>query len=189
MCRERSKTFIGNLLQLLEKDSSRGELRKKLPIGFIYDPRGEVVLDLDRQVCEAIELLFKIFFRLGAAMAVARYFRDKKIQFPQRNNGGPHHGEIVWGSLGLNQTVHILHNPCYAGCYAFGRHDSRKGPDGKFKTKKKPREEWFSIIPDAHPGYISWEQYQEIERTLAQTAKAYGKDLGLPPSCGHGRFS
>ena len=47
----------------------RGQLRTQLPIGFAYDPRGQVVLDPDRQVRETLELFFATYLRLGSACA------------------------------------------------------------------------------------------------------------------------
>ena len=32
-----------------------------------------------------------------------------------------HKGELTWGPLGHNTTLHVLHNPRYAGAFFFGR--------------------------------------------------------------------
>lgn len=159
----------------------RGALRTKLPIGFRYDLRGQVVLEPDHQVRETIELFFRTFQKLGAALATVRYFRDHKLMFPRRNNGGPRHDELVWGPLSVQRAAQLLHNPRYAGCYVFGRYRHRKGPDGKTRKTPAPPKEWIAHIQDAHPGYISWEQYQQNQRTLTETAKAYGQDRRQGP--------
>ena len=154
--------------------AGRGELKIHLPIGFVYDLHDNVLLAPDLQIRETIDLFFTTFFRLGAAMATVRYLREKKILFPRRVNGGPRHGELIWGSLGLRRAVHLLHNPRYAGAYAYGRWRHRKHPDGRNTTETLPRDQWTVLIQDAHRGYISWAQFEEIQRTLAQTAKSYG---------------
>jgi DNA invertase Pin-like site-specific DNA recombinase len=154
----------------------RGELKIKLPIGFVYDARDKVVIDPDRQVQQTIELFFESFFRLGSAMAAVKYFRNNKIQFPRRINGGAHHDELIWGKLGYRSAVHMLHNPRFAGCYFFGRRRSRKRPDGVRTTTMLPRDKWISLIEGAHPGYITWPQFEQIQCMITETAKAYGQD-------------
>ena len=44
-----------------------------------------------------------------------------------------------------------------------------------------PREEW-TLIPDAHPGYITFEQYEHNLRTLAANATAHGTDRAGGPA-------
>ncbi|MGB8876993.1 MAG: recombinase family protein [Solirubrobacteraceae bacterium] len=47
----------------------RGELRMGLPVGLVYDPAGNVVLDPDSGVQHAISHLFETFERTGSARA------------------------------------------------------------------------------------------------------------------------
>src|SRR5262245_51944168 len=54
----------------------RGELHCRLPIGFVYDGEGRVVLDPDTQVQESVRLLFHTFCQTGAAHATIKYFRS-----------------------------------------------------------------------------------------------------------------
>jgi hypothetical protein len=70
----------------------------------------------------------------------------------------------------------MLHNPRYAGAYVYGRHRTRKLPDGRVQHWTVPREQWHAFVPDAHPGYISWEQHQTIQERLRQSALAFGAD-------------
>jgi DNA invertase Pin-like site-specific DNA recombinase len=154
----------------------RGELRYILPVGLVYDGDGEVILDPDRQVQDAVRLLFQTFQRTGVARQVVRYFREEKLLFPRRMHYGPHKGEIIWRELLLKQTVSVLHNPRYAGAYAFGRHRWRTLPDGRSRREILPRDEWIAFIKDAHPGYITWQEHEWIEQRLRSSAKAYGAD-------------
>jgi DNA invertase Pin-like site-specific DNA recombinase len=109
----------------------RGELRCRLPVGFVYDGQGHVVLDPDKQVQESVRLLFHTFDRTGAAHATIKYFRNQGLLFPTRVLGGPRNGELTWAPLSLNRVACILHSPWYAGAYAFGRSRWRKQPGGK----------------------------------------------------------
>jgi hypothetical protein len=45
-----------------------------------------------------------------------------------------------------------------------------------------PREEWISLIPDAHPGYITVEQYDANRARLAANAAAHGRDRAAGPA-------
>jgi DNA invertase Pin-like site-specific DNA recombinase len=68
---------------LLSK-ARRGELQVPLPVGFLYDAEGQVMLDPDQQVQQNIRFLFESFRRLGSAGAVVKAFRDAKLLFPHR---------------------------------------------------------------------------------------------------------
>ena len=37
-----------------------------------------------------------------------------------------------------------------------------------------PQEQWHTLLRDAHPGYISWEQYQDNQRQLRQNERKCG---------------
>lgn len=166
---------------LLNK-ARRGELRCRLPIGFVYDAVGRVVLDPDKQVQESVRFLFQTFARTGAVHATIKHFREQRLLFPTRLSGGAKKGELVWGPLGLNRASNALHNPWYAGAYAFGRGRWRKQPDGRTRHERLPREEWHALIREAHEGYIPWQEYERIEERLRQAAQAIGFDRhGEPP--------
>lgn len=63
-----------------------------------------------------------------------------------------------------------------SGAYVYGRFQHRRGPEGRARRTRLGREQWICLIRDAHPGYITWEQFEEIERKLAESARAYGAD-------------
>jgi DNA invertase Pin-like site-specific DNA recombinase len=73
----------------------RGELRCRLPIGFVHDPVGRVVLDPDQQVQEAVRLLFQTFARTGAVRATIKHFRTQGVLFPTRIAAGPQPGQVA----------------------------------------------------------------------------------------------
>jgi DNA invertase Pin-like site-specific DNA recombinase len=160
----------------LVNKARRGELKTLLPVGLVYAADGHVVLDPDQEVQQAVHLLFQTFLRTGVARQVVKYFNDYNLLFPKRMLSGRHKGELVWRPLEIRATVWALHNPRYAGAFAFGRFRSRKLPDGRTKREPVPRQDWIVCIPEAHPSYISWEQYERIEELLRQTAIAYGAD-------------
>jgi hypothetical protein len=50
------------------------------------------------------------------------------------------------------------------------------------RMQRMPREQWFALIPDAHTGYISWDEYESNQRRLHESAKAIGTDRHRGPA-------
>lgn len=150
----------------------RGELRCPLPVGFVHYPGARVVLDPDKQVQDSVRLLFQTFARTGAASATVKYFRQQGLLFPTRVAVGARKGELSWVPLSVSRAANALHNPWYAGAYAYGRGRWRKQADGRTRHERLPKSEWHALIKDAHPGYISWEEHERIEQRLQESAKA-----------------
>ena len=158
----------------------RGELQCPLPVGFVYNANNEPVLDPDKQVQESIRFFFETFRRTASACAVVKAFRQKGLLFPRRLKKGPNKGDLVWAELPHSRALHILHNPRYAGAFVYGRSRTRNNPNGGTSYTKLPREQWM-LLKDAHPGYISWEQYEENLRRLRENAQAVGADRRKSP--------
>ena len=165
---------------LLNK-ARRGALELTLPIGFVYDDRKRIVFDPDRQVQQAIQLIFSTFARTGAALATVKALRSQGLPFPRRPRSGSHAGEVLWDQLGHSRVLQILHNPCYAGVYVFGRTRTRKRVDGSITITPLAREDWQVVLPDAHPGYITWETYLENQQRLKENARGQTGQRHGPP--------
>ena len=159
----------------------RGELQCPLPVGFVYNGEGRPILDPDKQVQDSIRFFFDAFRRTGSACAVVKAFRQKKLLFPRRLKRGPNKGELVWAELPHSRTLHILHNPRYAGAFVYGRNRTRTKADGSTSYTKLPREQWI-LFKDVHPGYISWGQYEENLQRLGENAHANGQDRRRSPA-------
>jgi len=144
----------------------RGELKKPVPIGYLYS-EGQLVKNPDTEVQNAVEMLFEAFRRTGSALGVVRYFRAKGFKFPYKVVKGFYSGEVEWIDLAIHSVHNILHNPCYAGVYTYGEFQMVWTPDGK-KPKKMPREDWHVFIKDHHPAYISFEEFEANERVLRE---------------------
>lgn len=175
--------FIRARLQggLLAK-AARGELAVRLPTGLVYDAAGNVVLDPDSGVRGAITHLFSTFEATGSASATVKAFAADALKFPARHLGGPHAGEPYWAPLRHDHVLFVLHNPRYAGAYFYGRRRQVTDAAGNHRTVVKAREEWTTLIPGAHPGYISWEQFETNQATLTANAAARGEDRKAGPA-------
>jgi DNA invertase Pin-like site-specific DNA recombinase len=175
--------FIRARLQggILSK-ARRGELKVPLPVGLVYDPADRVVLDPDAGVAQAVRHLFATFARTGSARAVVQIFAHEDLLFPTRVRSGAHKGELAWTPLLHWRVLRTLHNPRYAGAFVFGRHRCRSTPGGGFSSQLLPREQWTSLILDAHPGYISFDTFEENQAKLLSNAQAHGKDRRAGPA-------
>ena len=166
--------LIGGILN----KARRGELQCRVPIGFVYDAAGRVVLEPDQQVQHTIRVFFDTFRRTGSATATVKSFRDHGLSFPRRMWHGARKGEVIWGPLDHPRTLWVLHNPRYAGAFVYGR--TRQRHQGR-KYHKLPREEWTALVRDAHPSYISWDQFEQHETMLRDNAAGFGPDRRRSP--------
>jgi DNA invertase Pin-like site-specific DNA recombinase len=166
--------FIRARLQggILSK-ARRGELQMPLPVGLVYDPAGRVVLDPDTSVQHALRHLFATFQRTGSARAVVAEFTREGLLFPTQIRKGARNGEVAWTELEHSRVLRTLHNPRYAGAFAYGRRSNRKTVEGKITSRLLPREQWTALITDSHPGYLTWEQYEQNQSTLTANARAH----------------
>jgi DNA invertase Pin-like site-specific DNA recombinase len=161
--------------------AERGELAVPLPIGYVRRPSGEVVLDPDEQARHVVGLVFSTFRRLGTLNSVLRYLAGQQVQLPVRVHSGPSKGEIEWRRPTRETLQNLLHNPAYAGYYAYGRRqvDPRRKVPGRPDTGRvvKDAGEWLVLLPGRLPAYITPEEYEaNIARMTAnqQTAAAPG---------------
>lgn len=152
--------------------AKKGELRTPLPVGFVYDEQGHTLLDPDKEVRGAIELLFRAFRETGTAYGVVHYFGEKGIKFPKRAYGGAWDGKLLLGNLTHGRVLGVLKNPSYAGVYVYGRYGYEKciSADGNISTKtvRKPMDSWEVMIKDHHQGYITWDEYLKNQELLSK---------------------
>jgi len=160
----------------------RGELQMGLPVGLVYDPAGKVVLDPDAGVQQAIRQVFTLFARTGSARATVQQFNADGLLFPVRVRTGSHKGELAWMPLQHWRVLRTLHNPRYAGAFAYGRRRDRLTGTGKKSYQLVPREQWIALIRDVHPGYISWDAYETNQKLLLGNATAHGADRAAGPA-------
>jgi DNA invertase Pin-like site-specific DNA recombinase len=150
----------------------RGAYRQNLPTGLIRLPDGRVVKDPDDQVRHVIELVFSQFEALGSINKVLRYLRQHKILLPRRQRSGPQAGQLLWKVASESALTTMMHNPAYAGAFAYGRRQSdptlRQPGRPAAGRVRKPMADWLHLEHDVYPAYISWEQYLANQDRLAQ---------------------
>ena len=156
-----------------DSKAARGEYRFMLPPGFCWSEAGKIEIDPDEHVFDTIRFVFTKFRELGSARQVFLWLRSADIKMPVvRRNVDVY--KVIWKAPAYHTVVQILHNPLYAGAYAFGRSTQRtRVVDGRARKVSgfgKPREEWNVLLNDNHPGYISWQDYEDNQKLLLENA-------------------
>jgi len=163
----RSRLLGGKLAR-----AEQGALRMRPPVGLVFDAAGRLALDPDEEVQQAVRLLFAFFEQTGSALAVVKHFAAQGLLFPDRLWGKTRDGELRWKPLRHGRVLDVLHNPRYAGAYVYGRTQTRTRalPDEPKRVKGRTRRvaavDWPVVRHDAHPGYISWEQFLRNQQRL-----------------------
>ena len=153
-------------LEARYEKARRGELVVSAPVGYLKMPGQLLEKDPDRRVQERILLVFRKLFELGSIRQTLMWFLEEELRVPARVGG-----ELTWKRPRYGSIQSIVTNPTYAGAYVFGRteHGSRY-EDGQTRkvSRRRPREEWISLIQDHHEGYIDWKQFEQIQKMIAR---------------------
>ena len=156
-----------------DSKARRGEYRFMLPPGFCWSETGKIETDPDEHVVEMVRLVFAKFRELGSARQVFLWLRSADLKMPVVLRNIDVY-KLTWKAPAYHSVMQILHNPLYAGAYAFGRKTQRTrivdGRARKVSGFDKPREEWNVLLRDNHAGYISWEDYEHNQRLLLENA-------------------
>ena len=151
----------------LRHKAAKGELRQGLVVGYVHDETDAIVMDPSEAVRSAIATVFRLFDELGSARQVMLSLLGDNILIPRRPTGSR---RVTWAPASYPAVHDFLTNPTYAGAFVFGRTrtEKRLNDNGKLvvRTRLLPRDEWEVLIPDHHPGYLSWERYEAIQDEL-----------------------
>src|SRR5437879_9093437 len=106
------KVIRQRLLAGQESKARRGELFKRLPIGYARDPAGKVVFHPDQRVYEAVQLVFAKFQELWSVRETFQWFRDHDAALPA--NPLERRG-LTWKSPAQCLVLDVLVNAVHAG--------------------------------------------------------------------------
>ena len=164
----------GRMEQGRRNKARRGELVTHVPCGYVRQPSGEVALDPDEQAQAVVRLLFRKFEELGSAKALLRYMVAQEVRLPVRPHRGPNRGRLEWHRPRGTTVWGLLHNPIYAGAYAYGR----RAPDPRRRGGRSRRllrpDQWEVLLPGRFPAYITWDQYLANQKRLADNRVSDG---------------
>jgi DNA invertase Pin-like site-specific DNA recombinase len=157
----------------IRNKAARGELRRGLPVGFVWgDEDGEVLFHPDEAVVTAIKSVFERFAETGSARRVWLWFRTEGVKFPLQMH---EHAEIRWVEASYHAIHRVLTNPVYAGAYVYGKTRAETTLDASGARKKRmrhlPREQWQVLIKEHHQGYIDWSTYEANQTRIAKNTR------------------
>src|SRR2546425_12616226 len=139
--------------------SRKGLLHFPLPVGYMRTADGGWSLDPDTQVRERLDYVFDSFRRHGVVRAVVRDRKEQGLELPTRVTAKEGYGSLIWKEPTLSAVIRILHNPAYAGAYAYGRWEylsERRSPKtGKAAAHVRSVAQWPVNITAHHPAYLS----------------------------------
>jgi DNA invertase Pin-like site-specific DNA recombinase len=149
----------------IRNKAARGELRRGLPVGFVWGEKdGEILFHPDEAVTGAIRSVFERFAEFGSARRVWLWFRSEGLSFPLQITPGGLPSPIRWVTPTYTALHHILINPVYAGAYTYGKTRYERYLDEHGAVRKRsrhlPMDQWSVLIQDHHPGFIDWATYQ-----------------------------
>jgi DNA invertase Pin-like site-specific DNA recombinase len=163
-----------------ESKARRGELFKRLPVGYVLDPMGKIALHPDQRICEAIRLVFVKFRERWSVRQTFQWFRDHDIELPANPIQGT---RIVWKIPTQSLVRDILINPFYAGAYVWGRRPvTTLLVDGRLEKRQdtmRQAEECRVFIPNHHVGYIDWATYEENRRMTQRNSVNWQGDESM----------
>ena len=153
----------------IRNKAARGELRRGLPVGFVWgDADGEVVFHPDEAVVTAIRTVFQRFAESGTARRVWLWLRDQGHKLPLQMHA---RAEILWAEASYTAVHHILTNPVYAGAYVYGKTRTETTLDASGARRKRirhlPRDQWQVLIKEHHTGFIDWATYEANQSRIA----------------------
>jgi DNA invertase Pin-like site-specific DNA recombinase len=161
--------------------ASRGALHLPLPIGLIYNAAGAVILDPDPKVQASVRLVFDTFRQTHSAYAVQDRFRREGLAFPRRTRCEAGKSRLLFAALEPSRVLQVLHNPRYAGAFVYGRNRVVQKIDSQ-QVIPLARKDWQVLIQNAHPGYITWEEFESNEQVLQNNLTEFlrGRPQGGP---------
>lgn len=151
----------------------RGELLVTAAVGYLKSEEQHWEKDPDRRVQEAVLLVFRKFLELGTVRQTLLWFLEHDLQFPVYTRLG----QTFWKRPSYATIYRLLTNPVYGGAYAYGKteHTLRyENGEPRRGIRRKSREQWLALLPNSHEGYVSWEQFQQIQQAIAENVRGRG---------------
>ena len=150
----------------------RGELLIVSPVGYVKGAQ-RLEKDPDRRVQEAIDLVFRKLVELGSVRQTLLWFHEHGLELPVIDA----REQVRWRRPSYGMVYSMLTNPAYGGAYAYGKTEqvtTYANGEPRQTIRRKPREHWLAFIPEAHEGYVSWEQFERVQGAIAQNTRGRG---------------
>ncbi|RUX11548.1 recombinase family protein, partial [Mesorhizobium sp. M2A.F.Ca.ET.042.01.1.1] len=170
----------------IKNKAARGELRRGLPVGFVWgEADGEILFHPDEAVVHVIRTIFARFAELGSARRVWLWLRAHAMKCPLSFGG---HHELRWSEASYHAVHSVLASPVYAGAYVYGKNRCETVLDETGARRKRMRklsmDEWQVLIKDHHQGYIDWPTFETNQQRMANNTQPRPHSEGAERSAG-----
>jgi DNA invertase Pin-like site-specific DNA recombinase len=158
-------------LEARREKARRGELIVRAPVGYVKS-EDRLEKDPDRRVQEAILSVYSKFSELGTVRQTLLWFLEHAFQLPVQTV----QGEIDWKRPTYQTVYQMLTNPAYGGAYAYGKTEhvtEYENGEPRRRRHYKPRKLWLVLIPGMHPGYVSWEQFEQVQLAIGDNMRGW----------------
>jgi DNA invertase Pin-like site-specific DNA recombinase len=165
-------------LESLRHKARRGEVLTTVAIGYIRTEDARIEMTPDLQIQEAVRGIFAKFREVGTVRQLLLWYHNENILVPtyERHSGTR---KIVWRLPVYARLFHILTNPVYAGVFVYGRRVAKtRVVDGRAKkiyTMLRAPEDCEVFIPIHHAGYITLDEFHEIQDRIHENAAMQGR--------------
>jgi DNA invertase Pin-like site-specific DNA recombinase len=150
-----------------QEKARRGELVPAAPVGYIKTEDQRLEKNPDRRVQQAVCLVFRKFSELGTVRQTLLWFLEHGLQIPTHTP----RGETQWRRPAYRAIYRMLTSPVYGGAYAYGKTEQLlryENGESRRACRRKPRDQWLALIPNAHEGYVSWEEFERIQQVIKE---------------------
>jgi len=109
--------------------------------------------------------VFRKFAELGTVRQTLWWFLEHGVELPTHTP----RGATTWRRPSYRTVYRLLTSPVYGGAYAYGKTEQRvryEGGTPHRSSHRKPREQWLTLLPHAHEGYVSWEEFEHIRQAI-----------------------
>ncbi len=164
------KMIQARLITGMQEKAKRGEFKRQIPSGYIWDANDQAVKVPNKRIQDTIELIFKKFREMRTIRQTHLWFHSENIEVPVlKDIAGKK--EIIWKLPAIGYVKSLLKNPFYAGVYVWGRQTTHlEYKDGKIVKQKKTANnarEAKVFIENHHEGYIDLETYDDNQDIIS----------------------
>jgi DNA invertase Pin-like site-specific DNA recombinase len=168
----------------IRNKAARGELRRALPVGLVWDTtENQIRPHPDQAVTGILATIFDRFAASGSVRGVWLWLREQGLSFPLVRHGYTGAAQdITWVAPTYHAVHNVLTHPAYAGAYTFGRTRAERcvGEDGTLRTRRRAlaQADWEVLITEHHRGFIDWDTYQANQARIGANTRPQAHQPG-----------
>jgi DNA invertase Pin-like site-specific DNA recombinase len=147
---------------------------------------GRLRMTVNAEVRERVALVLSKGLELGGVLAVVRFLRESGLSVPQlrfeADDDGTPRRVVQWVEATRDRITRMLKNPTYAGAVVNGRRTREMDRvSGRRRWVTRRSYDHCTVIQDAHPAYITWDEHVQLLALIARNnqAKTYSSGEAL----------